>query len=112
MEVTITAIRLRKWWHYFPLTFNAMKIIRQCFKEQGFKGYKNTGFGYLHFTMSLWETPEDRKHFYTSGAHLHAMQITKNIATEIWTYTYPATAFPVWKDAKKMLMEKGKVIRF
>jgi len=71
---------------------------------------KNTGFGYLHFTLSAWETTEDLKRFAREGAHLNAMKKSSTLATEIRTYTYQGDRFPGWKEAKKTLFEKGKVL--
>lgn len=73
---------------------------------------KNTGFGYLHFTLSVWETEEDLKRFAREGAHLKAMKKSSVLATEIRTYTYQDVCPPNWKEAKNLLLEKGKVLTF
>jgi heme-degrading monooxygenase HmoA len=80
--------------------------------EKGFLKMKNTGFGLMHYTLSAWETEEDVKRFYKQGAHLDAMKKAAFIATETKTYTYPAAKFPGWKEAKKLLQEKGKVLKW
>ena len=53
MLVNVTSIRLRSLWGYFPLTYNAMKIVRQIKSQPGFVRMKNTGIGYDHYTLSL-----------------------------------------------------------
>jgi hypothetical protein len=112
MVITVTSIRLKKWWLYFYLTFLAFKITMQLRKEKGFIKMKNTGFGYLHFTLSGWETEEDLKRFYRGGAHLNAMKKSAAIATEVRTYTYPGDHLPGWKEAKELLIKKGKALAF
>ena len=112
MYITITYIRLKKWWHYFPLTFNAMKITMQMYKEKGFVKMKNTGWGYLHFTISSWQNEEDLRRFAHSGAHLNAMKKSKTIAHEVGTYTYKAAALPDWKTAKDLVLTQGKIFSF
>jgi len=112
MIITVTSIRLRKWWLYFYLTTLAFKITLQLRKQKGFVKMKNTGFGYLHFTLSVWETEEDLKRFAREGAHLKAMKKSSVLATEIRTYTYQDVCPPNWKEAKNLLLEKGKVLTF
>lgn len=73
---------------------------------------KNTGFGYLHFTLSVWENEEAMKTFARSGKHLEAMKASREIAAEIRTYTFRSEQIPDWKEAKTLLVEKGKAIIF
>lgn len=112
MFVTVTSIRLKSVWLYFKLTYNAMHIVRQCKTEAGFIKMKNTGFGYLHYTLSMWKTEDDLKRFAKSGAHLAAMKLSKSLAAEIRTYTFRSDEIPGWKEAKALLNEKGKVLKY
>ncbi len=112
MVVTVTSIKLKSVWYYFKLTIFGYKIVKQLKSEKGFIKMKNTGFGYLHYTLSAWQTEEDLKRFSRSGAHAEAMKQSKSIAAEIRTYTFPAESFPGWKDSKSLLEEKGKIIKF
>ncbi len=73
---------------------------------------KNTGFGYIHCTLSAWETQEDVKNFAKSGAHLQAMKESATIATQIATYIYETDKMPDWKKAKELLEKHGKVLNF
>lgn len=112
MYITLTSIRLKTVWKFFQLSKNGLNISRQCKKEPGFAGMKNTGFGLNHYTMSRWEREEDRNRFFRSGAHAAAMKKTADMATEIVTYSYEGKDFPDWKTGKQMLKENGKVMRF
>lgn len=112
MFVTITSIRLRNWWRFLELSYHGLRISREIKNHQGFLKLKNTGFGYLHFTMSAWERQEDIKKFYKEGAHLHAMKKSSTLATETRTYTYTTKTFPSWKEAKQLLAENGKVLKW
>ena len=80
--------------------------------EKGFLRFKNSGLGRMQYTLSAWETEEDLKRFARSGEHKKSMQKTHTIATEVRTLTYQSDTFPEWKDAKKLLMEKGRAITF
>lgn len=110
MLVTITSVRLKNWWRFFELSYHGMKISQEIKKCEGFIKMKNTGFGYLHFTMSAWECQEDIKKFYKAGAHLLAMKKASTLATETTTYTYATDRLPSWSDAKRLLSENGKVL--
>ncbi len=112
MYITVTSLTLKHWYGFFRLSAFGMKIMQQSKKEKGFITQKNTGFGYEHFTLSAWESEEDLKRFARSGEHARAMQASKALATEIRTYTYSAEHMPKWAEAKKLLKEKGKVLRF
>ena len=67
---------------------------------------KNTGFGYLHYTITAWKDVESMKVFMKTGAHGAAMKNSAQIATEIGNYTYQSDVLPSWKEAKE-LIKKG-----
>lgn len=112
MYVTVTSLKLKSAWGFFRLSWFGLKISRQASKEHGFVQMKNTGFGKLHFTLSLWNTEEDLKRFSRSGEHLQAMKESASLASEIKTYSYPSDTMPTWNEAKKLLNEKGKSLQF
>lgn len=112
MIVTVTSIRLKKWWYFFKLSYHGLQITRQMQNENGFLKMKNTGFGFMHYTLSAWEREEDVKRFYKQGAHLDAMKKASSIATETRTYTYTTEKFPDWSAAKKLLKKNGKVVKW
>mgnify|MGYP000418242696 CR=1 FL=1 len=111
MIITITSIRLRSVWYFFKLSWHGLKISLQARKALGFVKLKNTGFGYLHYTITAWESKELMQQAMREGAHGEAMKESAALATEIRTYTYESDEFPSWKVAKEML-QKGKVIRY
>ncbi len=112
MIITITSIRLKSWWRFFQLSLHGLKITGQLKQQKGFIKLKNTGFGYLQYTMSTWESEEDLKRFYREGAHLTAMKQASKISTETRTFTYQTEKLPGWKEARQLLIEKGKVLKF
>jgi len=112
MIITITSIRLKTVWHFFKLSFFALRIVRQTKQERGFVSMKSTGFGYMHYTLSVWENEEALKRFARNGAHLEAMKQSRSIASEIRTYTFQSEQVPQWNEVKLTLKEKGKVFSF
>ncbi len=111
MKMTITSIRLRSPFKFFPLSLYALHILKQL-KSTDCVEFKKTGLWTMHYTMTLWRNEEDLRAFATSGAHREAMQKGTNIAREIRTLTMDAEQLPNWKTAKKMLLEQGKSVVF
>lgn len=112
MFITLTSIRLRSPWGYFRLSWHGLRITLQMKRLPGFVRMRNTGWGTLHYTASAWRTEQDLKQFARAGAHLAAMKQTRRLATELRTYTYEADALPGWDEARRLLLEKGQVLRF
>ena len=112
MIVTITSLHLRTLFKFFRLSLHGMRVMQQAKSQKGYIKMKNTGLGYKHYTLSAWETLEDVKQFSKSGAHLEAMKECTAIATEIGIYTYETDKIPSWSEAKKLVNEKGKILKF
>lgn len=112
MVITVTSLRLRRLWGYFKLTYLAMFVVKQTRTQPGFILMNNTGFGYLHYTLSVWETKEALEQFARTGAHLAAMKQSRQLATEINTYTFESTQIPDWKEAKQALLKNGRRLTF
>ena len=112
MFITVTSLRLRKLLGFFKMSYLSLHVVRQTKQQKGFIAMKHTGFGYLHFTLSAWESEEDIKNFARSGAHLAAMKLSRSLSSEIRIYTFQSEEIPNWKDAKQLLLEKGKVLNF
>lgn len=111
MVIVITSLKLRHWWGFFRLSYLGLTIVRQTKTQPGFIEMKNTGFGYLHFTMSVWESEQAAAKFSRSGAHLEAMRQGHALATEIGIYKYSGDKLPSWDEAKKLVLEQGRIIR-
>lgn len=112
MVIVVTSLRLRSLWGFFKLASMALRITRQMQAAPGFRDFRKTGLGKLHFTLSAWDDEATMRHFARSGAHLESMQRSREIAAEIRTYTYYADALPAWPEAKRLLAEQGKVLAF
>ena len=111
MIAVVTSLELKHPLKFFALSYQALQIIKQL-KPTPCVAYKSTGFWTLHYTMTLWNSAEDMKAFAKSGAHLEAMKKSAAIAKEIRTLHLEVNSLPAWKDAKKKLLEEGRVIRF
>lgn len=113
MIVTLTSLKLRHLWGYFPLTYLAMWVTLQVLKQKGIKKFKNTGFGYDHYTLTTWESESDMKAFSRTSAHMNALKHAKKIAQEVRVLTYKSDTIPSWKEVKKLLAEKpDRIVTF
>jgi len=112
MYITVTSLRLKRFWHFFKLAYFALHVTKQMKGEKGFVHFKNKGLGMLQHTLSAWESEEDLRRFARSGAHAESMRKSHTIAAEIRTLTYQSDTIPDWKEAEVLLMEKGKLITF
>jgi hypothetical protein len=112
MVITVTSIRLRSLWGYFRLSLFGLNIQRQLKTQPGFLKSRNRGFGYLHYTLSAWESEEAMREFVRAGAHLTAMKSSRALGREIRTYTFVADSMPGWEEAQRLLSAHGKVLSF
>ena len=112
MFVTVTFIELHSPWQFFALSNHGRKIQAQAKRSEGFVRMKNTGWWRHHYTLSIWKSEAEMKQFARSGAHLEAMKQSAKLATVLSTYTYQANELPSWTDAKRLLHEKGKQVKF
>lgn len=112
MVIVITSLRLNRLWSFFKLASMALQITRQMKASPGLRDFRKTGVGKLHFTLSAWDDEDTMRRFARSGAHLDSMKRSREIASEIRTYTYHADVLPAWPEAKRLLEERGKVLAF
>lgn len=110
--ITITSIRLKSWWRFFELLRLSIAALEQLKNQNGFITMKRSGFGYRHYTLSVWQSEVALKAFAKEGAHRVAMSRTAAIASEVVTYTYHGEVLPVWKEARKLLLQRGHVLTF
>ena len=112
MVITVTSLKLRRLWDVFKMYYLSFHVVAQTKQQKDFVSMKNTGFGYWHYTLSVWESEEAVKQFARTGAHLNAMKQSRNLASEISTYTFQSEQIPNWKEAKQLLVENGKRLSF
>jgi hypothetical protein len=110
--VTVASLRLRSLFGFFPLAYTALGIVKQIRESKGFIRMRNTGFGYLHHTISMWEAEADSRAFAHSGAHAEAMRKAAKLAEEIRVLTYAAETAPAWAEAKRRVAAEGRVYAY
>jgi hypothetical protein len=111
MILSITHLKLESAWKLFPFMAATAKIIKQLNKT-AVVDFKSNSTLTNHYTMSLWNSEKDMRDFYRSGEHAKAMKDAKKIAVEIKTYHFEEDHLIPWKEAKKVVDEKGKRIKY
>lgn len=111
MLISITYIKLKKLRYYFRLSLWGLKITRQASASPGLIKQKNTGFGYHHYTLSVWQSAEEMKSFSVSGIHSDAIRHSAEIGSEFRFYTYKSDSVPGWKEAKELIKTKGRLYK-
>ncbi len=110
MIVSITSIKLKGPFAFFPLSLRALRIVQQL-RSTKCKEFRKRGIWTTHYTMTLWDNKQNMDEFVRSSAHLEAMKASSGFAREIRLYTYEGTTLPKWPDAIRLL-ENGKVLRY
>lgn len=111
MILVITCIQLKTPWRFFLLSIHAMRIVNQIRGSQCV-AMKKLGFYKKHYTMSLWRNRDEMTLFARNGSHLAATKKTASMAKEVRTFVMEADEFPKWSEAKSILKQKGKLLRY
>jgi hypothetical protein len=109
MLVSVGRIRLkpdasfwRFFWHSLCVYLQARRaagIVRASVRRQDARTY---------FSMSVWKTREAMLAYSTTGSHLQAMKISKELATRIDFRHWQADAVPSWETALHRFAEQGE----
>jgi heme-degrading monooxygenase HmoA len=112
MHITLTSLQLRSLWGFFRLSWYGLNISLQAKKTTGFIQMKNTGFGYLHYTMSSWQSQAAMTDFAKSGVHLKAIKQSSSIASEIRIHSFEGDKMPSWDEAKLLISKDAKIFTY
>mmetsp|Transcript_25194 Transcript_25194/g.43505 ORF Transcript_25194/g.43505 Transcript_25194/m.43505 type:complete len:114 (+) Transcript_25194:338-679(+) len=113
MIVVVTYIKLKGILSFFRFAPLTSKVARQAESAPGLLMFLKAAGGIREFyTITAWENAEAMKQFARSGAHLEAMKRSREITDEVRTCTYEAQMMPTWPEAKRVVAEQGKVLKF
>ncbi|KQM13845.1 hypothetical protein [Novosphingobium sp. Leaf2] len=112
--LSITRLRLRRWW-LLPMFFHsAAAINRQIVQTPGFhSGYLALGPKLTFWTVSVWHGNQPMRAFRNSGAHAHAMRKLPQWCDEaaIATLAVPVAGKPAANTLGALLTQHGRVLR-
>ncbi len=111
MKLTITSLELKNPFLFFSFANVARKNVSQL-KSSAVVKFKSQGFWTTHYTMTLWNNMEDMQQYARTGHHKDSMKKSGKYAKTIRTLTIDRDEIPSWKEAKSLLLEKGKALHF
>ncbi len=82
MLLTITSIKLKLPFQLFSLMSTSMKVLH-LLNEFNCKDVKTSGIWTSHYTMTLWESEEEKKNFAKNSHYLYAMKLSPEIAKKL-----------------------------
>lgn len=107
MYVSVTGLKVKRFWHLPRFWWHAMRSFRQAQNAEGVTHVSvRTRAGYQH-TLTLWHSRKDMLAFMRSGAHLKAIRAFRSIATGR-TYGWEADTPPTWDEAITQWRDKGR----
>lgn len=111
MIISISKLKLKSIWKFGAFMKYTAKSVQQLNKSKCLDFKANIALT-EHYTYSLWENQQDLHAFSTWGEHRKAVKNARRFTKEIKTYTYEGDSFPGWKEAKSLVNEKGKAIKY
>ncbi|MEL7542577.1 MAG: DUF3291 domain-containing protein [Pseudomonadota bacterium] len=98
MYVSITGLRLKRWWHVVPFWRYAGPCFLAASNAPGnLKVMAKTSEGVRH-TVTVWESREAMQAFVFTGVHADAIAAFNTFATGK-TWGYETDTIPTWEEA-------------
>lgn len=75
--------------------------------SHGCLSYSSSGLWLNHYTLTVWRSEEDMKRFIHTKEHKEALANTRRMASSVKFYKAVMDRKPSWREAKKLIHEKG-----
>ncbi len=108
MVLSITSLKVRKFSHLFRIWPYSFRCVLQLQKSSKCVAFKTIGFGNPSYTMTLWNSEQDMREYFFSGAHAMAMKNAVKWANEIKSVRINRDTLIDWHEAKQILDAEGK----
>lgn len=105
--VSITGLKLKKWWHIFRFYKHASAAFKQARSAPGNLQAEVRTIGKWHCTLTVWKDREAMRAFIHAGDHAEAIAAFPGFATGV-TYGFETTDIPDWDKAKELLDTHGR----
>ncbi|MBN4049663.1 hypothetical protein JYT36_00380 [Bacteroidales bacterium AH-315-N07] len=100
MFIVVTQIRLKSISKFFKFNATVNKIAKQINQSEGNKHFSKRAKWYLDFyTLTAWDDWKAMLEFRSSGSHLEAMGITRELSDHFRVSHWEADHVPTWKEA-------------
>ena len=107
--VSITGLRLRRFWHAPVFWSHATRSLQQAKAAPGNISASARTINGVHHSVSVWIDRSAMTAYLASGAHLQAMRLLPRIATGK-TYGFTTDRVPDWSEIPAMWQEHGRVV--
>ncbi|WP_299602628.1 hypothetical protein [uncultured Tateyamaria sp.] len=109
MYVSITGLKLKRFWHAPLFWRHATAAMVQARSADGCLRSDARTMSGIHHTRSVWRDRQAMEAYLRAGAHLQAMRVFPKIATGK-TYGYETTVIPDWDQVHRLWTEKGREV--
>lgn len=107
MYVSVTGLKVKRFWHLPRFWWHAMRSFRQAQRAPGVRLVQVRNVKGYQQTLTCWHSRRDMLNFMRSRPHIDAIRAFGDIATGR-TYGWEADAPPNWDDALAQWREKGR----
>jgi len=109
LYVSITGLRLKRFWHAPKFWRYAFAAMRQAQADPNCLSADARSISGVHHTRSVWRSREDMLTYLKSGEHLAAMKVFRGIATGK-TYGFESHDVPDWTQVHALWNTHGRVV--
>jgi len=107
--VSITGLRVKKFYHYLKFLWLAIGAMEQARQSSGLIRAEARTINGVHHTMSIWDNESSMRKFLVTGAHLKAMRAFKHIATGK-TVGFITINPPEWSQVHDIWIHDGREV--
>jgi heme-degrading monooxygenase HmoA len=109
MFVSITRLRVRRWWHLPEFLWRSNQSMKQASKAAGFVGgYTLADKHRTFWTMTGWKDEASMRAYRGSGPHRAAMPRLAKWCDEAAVAHWQTEEFPVWLEAWRQISARGR----
>jgi len=111
-HVSITRLRLRSGWYFFPFLWHTIRSQMQAKRADGHLAMTlRRQPGHVYWTLTAWRDTAAMKAFMASGAHLKAMPKLMEWCDEaaVAQWQQENAALPTWSEGEERLTRTGRL---
>lgn len=105
--VSITGLKLKKWWHIFRFFRHTIPAANQARKATGNLSTQLTKINGVYHTLTVWRSEADMRAFLYVGAHNNAIRAFPKIATGR-TFGFETTDIPTLSEVHQLWLKHAR----
>jgi hypothetical protein len=105
--VSITGLRLKRWWHFLSFLRLSISAARQARMAEGNLATQLTRKNGVYHTLSVWRSEADMRNFLYDGAHMRSIRAFPRIATGK-TFGFETTDVPELDAVHDLWLRHGR----